>query len=496
MAESLEDIWNDDLMGRRADAKLLQDFLVRRHVERREGGSSGAYVVNLNAGWGQGKTFFMERLARQLSASGHITANVNAWRDDSSQEPMIAVMAAFEASLKPHFAASNKVAETWAAAKANGATILASLAKGAARQLVRKAVGEGLDEASALLERQEEWVSKDVEEALVGNAEKAGVAVTREVTTLLTQFVDQKLTDYQARVQSAATFQSRMREMLSQVAEKGVDLPFFVLIDELDRCRPTYAIEMLEQVKHLFDIDDVVFLIATDGEQLSHAIRAVYGEGFDGKRYLLRFFHRHYRFEQRDRTDFVRYLFETNKIDQAKLGTPFNVDPVEVFVDAMDAYDVTPRDAEQCFDILRSMLTLWDKPVPVQLTIILPLILLHQRHENAQMDAFLVNGGQTFTPQGSWNVRAQRRDEWGKISQVETQVVSLNSALIARAKEPLRNIYEWSRGSPDADYVADVLQEEMGRVHANTLTIDGPRSLINDYPAFVRQVGRLSAPEG
>lgn len=51
--------------------------------------------------------------------------------------------------------------------------------------------------------------------------------------------------------------------------------PFFIFIDQLDRCRPTYAIEMLEQVKHLFDIDHAVFVIATDGDQLARSIKAV-----------------------------------------------------------------------------------------------------------------------------------------------------------------------------------------------------------------------------
>jgi hypothetical protein len=64
-----------------------------------------------------------------------------------------------------------------------------------------------------------------------------------------------------------------------------------ILIDELDRCRPTYAIEMLEAIKHWFCVPNVVFVLAMDREQLSHSIRAVYGQGFDVDGYFLRFFH-------------------------------------------------------------------------------------------------------------------------------------------------------------------------------------------------------------
>ena len=49
---------------------------------------------------------------------------------------------------------------------------------------------------------------------------------------------------------------------------------------------------MLETIKHLFDINNVVFVIATDKEQLSHSICSVYGANFDSRRYLDRFFMR------------------------------------------------------------------------------------------------------------------------------------------------------------------------------------------------------------
>ncbi|TON39542.1 hypothetical protein CGH57_24100, partial [Vibrio parahaemolyticus] len=55
----------------------------------------------------------------------------------------------------------------------------------------------------------------------------------------------------------------------------------FVLVDELDRCRPTYSIEMLETIKHFFSMENYVFVVATDTVALSHSIQAVYGSTFD-----------------------------------------------------------------------------------------------------------------------------------------------------------------------------------------------------------------------
>ncbi|WP_419182173.1 P-loop NTPase fold protein [Pantoea ananatis] len=42
-------------------------------------------------------------------------------------------------------------------------------------------------------------------------------------------------------------------------SQPALSYPLFVFVDELDRCRPTYAIEMLETIKHLFSIENVVY---------------------------------------------------------------------------------------------------------------------------------------------------------------------------------------------------------------------------------------------
>ena len=68
--------------------------------------------------------------------------------------------------------------------------------------------------------------------------------------------------------------------------QAGVQLPLFVFVDELDRCRPDYAIELLEGIKHLFGVPGVYFVVATNTVQLGESVKAVYGSGFDGVRYL------------------------------------------------------------------------------------------------------------------------------------------------------------------------------------------------------------------
>lgn len=62
------------------------------------------------------------------------------------------------------------------------------------------------------------------------------------------------------------------------------------MIDELDRCRPNFAIETLEIIKHYFNRKNVIFLIALDIEQLSHSVSTLYGQNMDSEGYLRRFF--------------------------------------------------------------------------------------------------------------------------------------------------------------------------------------------------------------
>ena len=88
---------------------------------------------------------------------------------------------------------------------------------------------------------------------------------------------------------------NRLRELLAKIVSairdnKNKGNKLVVIIDELDRCKPTFAIEMLEVVKHVFSVEGVAFVFAVDKLQLTHSIRAVYGQGFDANTYLERFF--------------------------------------------------------------------------------------------------------------------------------------------------------------------------------------------------------------
>ena len=76
-----------------------------------------------------------------------------------------------------------------------------------------------------------------------------------------------------------------INEVLVEYAEKLI-----IFIDELDRCKPSYALEMLERIKHYFDDDRIIFIVSVNKEQLTHTISNYYGNGFDSTGYLNKFF--------------------------------------------------------------------------------------------------------------------------------------------------------------------------------------------------------------
>lgn len=65
---------------------------------------------------------------------------------------------------------------------------------------------------------------------------------------------------------------------------------FIIFIDELDRCKPSFAVSFLERIKHYFSSDRIIFVFSTNISELQNTIKAYYGNYFDGCGYLDKFF--------------------------------------------------------------------------------------------------------------------------------------------------------------------------------------------------------------
>lgn len=90
-------------------------------------------------------------------------------------------------------------------------------------------------------------------------------------------------------VKTEEEIRDKVKEIFDSIIVENVQ-KLVVFVDELDRCRPNYAIEMLERIKHFFEDDRIIFIASVNREQLIHSISKYYGTNFDSTGYLDKFF--------------------------------------------------------------------------------------------------------------------------------------------------------------------------------------------------------------
>lgn len=90
-------------------------------------------------------------------------------------------------------------------------------------------------------------------------------------------------------VKTEEEIRDKVKEIFDSIITENVQ-KLVIFIDELDRCRPNFAIEMLERIKHYFDDDRIIFVASINREQLIHSISKYYGTNFDSTGYLDKFF--------------------------------------------------------------------------------------------------------------------------------------------------------------------------------------------------------------
>ena len=95
--------------------------------------------------------------------------------------------------------------------------------------------------------------------------------------------------DILEEIKTAEDIRETVKEILNEIIVENTE-KLVIFIDELDRCRPDFAIAILERMKHYFDDDRIIFVVSVNKEQLIHTISKYYGEQFDSTAYLNKFF--------------------------------------------------------------------------------------------------------------------------------------------------------------------------------------------------------------
>ena len=109
--------------------------------------------------------------------------------------------------------------------------------------------------------------------------------------------------------------------ILVRETRKKTDSPLVIVVDELDRCRPTFAIELLERVKHVVGVPGVIFIFGINQKALEESIKVVYGN-IDAEDYLRRFFQYVMPLPQAEAAKYCQYLINKHKIAEAIAESP------------------------------------------------------------------------------------------------------------------------------------------------------------------------------
>ncbi|RZJ45096.1 MAG: hypothetical protein EOO19_11370 [Chryseobacterium sp.] len=231
------------------------------------------FVLSINNPWGTGKTTFIKMWQRMLINNSFQTLYFNAWENDYDSDPLVAIISELK-SLH---------------GKKDDAIFKNVLQKAA---MISKNIAPGLIKALA-----EKYIKTEVLlDAIKG--------VTEGTTEIFKEEVD----NYARKKQGLVEFREELEKYIDATTN---DKPLVFIIDELDRCRPDYAVQVLEQVKHFFNVPGIVFVLSIDKVQLGNAIKGFYGsDAIDTHEYLRRFIDTEFSLPAPESAVFAEYLFK------------------------------------------------------------------------------------------------------------------------------------------------------------------------------------------
>lgn len=276
----VDDEWVGDVLNRKKYASFLTAYLESKNE---------SFVINITAPWGSGKTFFLKNWHEDIKLN-HPAVYFNAWENDYSNDPLVSIISCINKQIIPLLPENTERIHTAKKFLLKSGAILKKLLPIIVKGAVSKVISEeGVDDA--------------LTEITSGHEES--------ITELSSKFAEELLSSHEAISSSIDDFKNTVELLIKEVTkESSYKSPLFVFIDELDRCRPIYSIELLERIKHIFNIPEVIFVVATDTEQLSHSVKAIYGEGFNGQLYLRRFFDQIYTLPEANCIEFATLLFK------------------------------------------------------------------------------------------------------------------------------------------------------------------------------------------
>lgn len=275
-----------DMLNRLIFAERLSDYV---------GQLKDGAVIAIDAPWGEGKTWFGNNWAKLLDERGHKVMSLDAFAHDYIEDPFLAMSAVILDTLREdRDSLANIKDKAVAVAKA-----LTPIASTVAVNLTARWIFGSPD------------ITKAFRNALSDGIDASSSEISREIEGRLTHFKEERA--------CIDAFRDRLAAYCAKASSQGKPVVFF--IDELDRCRPSYAVQLIERIKHFFEVPNLVFVLLINRHQLERAITGVYGE-IDSSRYLGKFLSMTFRFpgngrvpnwEKVQRVHYVRHIMSVSE---------------------------------------------------------------------------------------------------------------------------------------------------------------------------------------
>jgi len=307
-----DDIFRNDTLNRKETIIDLSKFIIS---------TTEPFVFSINGSWGTGKTTFVKLWEAYLREEYDTHClYFSAWEDDFSQEPLISILGELNEYIQDNFEDNSEIKDKFEQAKKFGGKVF----KRGVPAFLKGMTAGVLD------------FDKGVESSLGAISEETA---------------KQLIEDYSKEKEIIEEFKERINDVLNLIDKEQ---PFIIFIDELDRCRPLYAIELLERIKHIFGIEKLIFVLSIDKTQLSESIKSQYGN-IDTDNYLRRFIDLEYKLSNPKIDVFCDVLckqFELERILNEK-GITINLNHHFSFLSIMKkmvvAFDLSLRQVEQIF---------------------------------------------------------------------------------------------------------------------------------------------------
>ncbi len=340
----LDNPWAGDCLGRKNLAPYLSNI-----VED----ADGPLVVAVNGTWGSGKSYFLNNWCLAVEKKHGWAQGIspviyfNAWESDFCHSPLLSIIG----QLYLHFEKIPKWRKVQSTTELKGKRPTAADSK--------------------------KWVA--ITRQIVNHAKHISGIDAEEFYSDIGRSGPKLLKAYKREAEEREKLIEYLRQLADYVSN-AYRHPLVVVVDELDRCRPSFAVETLERIKHIFSVPHTVFVLGIDRQQLGKTIQAVYGE-IDVNRYLQRFIDVDFGFPDTDVGAFIDKLMVDYSILDAFAGTPENIAKdlscfKQVYHSLCRFHQMALRDIEASFKLFTCVIRTYDKKTPMHPFLLAMMIVL------------------------------------------------------------------------------------------------------------------------